>query len=344
MNRYPLFQPHGPCLVVAEVAQSHDGSLGQAHACIDAAAGSGADAIKFQTHIASAESTPAEPWRVRFSQQDATRYDYWRRMEFSEEQWRGLARHARARGLAFLSSPFSLEAAQLLSRIGLSGWKVASGEVGMAPVLDFMRSSQLPIMLSTGMSRLAEIDRSVATLGGARPELAVLQCTSIYPTAAEKVGLNVIDTFRKRYDGASVGLSDHSGTMWAGLAAAARDIDVLEVHVTFSRQMFGPDVTSSITFDELRQLVEGVRFIERAVASPVDKDSVAAELAGMRQLFFKSVVVRENLPAGTVLEPQHLTAKKPGTGIPADRLNLLLGRRLSRDVARDQILTESDLA
>src|SRR5262245_27728030 len=118
-----------PCMIIGEVAQAHDGSHGMAHAYIDAVANAGADAVKFQTHIASAESTPGEPWRVKFSRQDATRYDYWKRMEFTEEQWHGLKQHAQERGLQFLSSPFSVEAVELLKRVGVAAWKVASGEV-----------------------------------------------------------------------------------------------------------------------------------------------------------------------------------------------------------------------
>src|SRR5216684_4034609 len=116
-------------IVVGEVAQTHDGSLGLAHAFVDAIAAAGADAVKFQTHIAAAESTPGEPWRVKFSKQDASRYDYWKRMEFSEEQWHGLKRHADEKRLLFLSSPFSLEAVELLARVGVPAWKIASGEV-----------------------------------------------------------------------------------------------------------------------------------------------------------------------------------------------------------------------
>jgi N-acetylneuraminate synthase len=139
------------CQIIGEVAQAHDGSLGAAHAYIDAIAQAGADAVKFQTHIASAESTPAEPWRVRFSYQDASRYDYWKRMEFTEEQWSGLKRHANEKGLLFLSSPFSLQAAKMLMRVGMPAWKVASGEVTNAPLFDFMIATGLPVMLSTGM-------------------------------------------------------------------------------------------------------------------------------------------------------------------------------------------------
>ena len=128
---------HGP-LIIAEVAQAHDGSLGMAHAFIDAAARAGADAIKFQTHIAAAESGATDTWRVKFSFQDKTRYDYWRRMEFTEEQWAGLRRHADARKLYFLSSPFSVEAVDLLKRVGVAAWKIASGEVNNIPMFERM--------------------------------------------------------------------------------------------------------------------------------------------------------------------------------------------------------------
>ena len=325
------------CMIIAEVAQAHDGSLGMAHAFIDAIANAGADAIKFQTHIAAAESTPGEPWRVKFSPQDATRYDYWERMEFTEEQWHGLKRHADERGLKFLSSPFSVEAVELLTQVGVYAWKVASGEVSTSSMLERMVATRLPILLSTGMSSLSEIDAAVAQVKAHGLPLTVLQCTTAYPCPPEKIGLNLIPFFRERY-GCAVGLSDHSGTIYPGLAAATLGIEVLEVHVTLSREMFGPDVPASVTTSELRQLVEGVRFIEKMKANPVDKDAMAQEMAPLRELFTKSVVARVDLSAGTMLREEHLTVKKPGTGIPADRLHEAVGRRLRRSVKADELL------
>ena len=170
----------GSVFVVAEVGQAHEGSLGAAHAHIDAAADAGADAVKFQTHIADAESTRDERFRVDFSKQDATRYDYWLRMEFSEEGWRGLAGHALDRGLVFFSSPFSLEAVALLERVGVPVWKVGSGEVDNHVLLERIATTGLPVILSSGMSDYAALDRAVALLRGRSP-LAVLQCTTAYP-------------------------------------------------------------------------------------------------------------------------------------------------------------------
>lgn len=331
------------CLLVAEIAQAHDGSLGLAHAFVDAAANAGADAVKFQTHLAAAESTSAEPWRVRFSPQDATRYDYWRRMEFTAEQWCGLREHAAARGLYFLSSPFSHEAVELLDRVGVAAWKVASGEVANPELLDHVAGMRRPVLLSTGLSPLTEIDAAVARVQAHQAPLAVLQCTSAYPCPPERVGLNLLATYRSRY-GCAVGLSDHSGTIYPGLAAATLGADVLELHLTLSREMFGPDVTSSVTTAEFRQLADGVRAIERMLAHPVDKDASAAELAGTRQLFTRSLVARRDLPAGWVLRRDDLVAKKPGGGVPPARLTALVGRPLVRAVRADQPVMEGDLA
>lgn len=335
------FSPSHP-LIIAEVAQAHDGSLGMAHAFIDAIADAGADAVKFQTHIAEAESTPDEPWRVKFSLQDKTRYDYWKRMEFTEEQWFGLKEHAERRGLIFLSSPFSIEAVELLKKVGIAAWKVASGEVTNPLMLEAMAETRLPILLSTGMSTLQEIDEAVARIREKDLPFVVLQCTSMYPTPPEKIGLNMIPFFRERY-GCPVGLSDHSGKIYPALAAVTLGATVIEVHVTFHRKMFGPDVPASITMEELALLVEGVRFIETMLANPVDKDTIALELAEMRRLFTKSVVARMDLPAGTVLKREHLTVKKPGTGIPAPQILTLIGRKLKRPVAKGEILKEEDI-
>jgi N,N'-diacetyllegionaminate synthase len=331
------------CLVIGEVAQAHDGSLGTAHAYIDAIAAAGADAVKFQTHLAEFESTPAEPWRIRFSLQDATRYAYWHRVSFNEEQFAGLRNHAVERGLEFLSSPFSLEAAQMLERIGVNAWKIASGEVSNGPLLEFMLQTGKPLLLSTGMSAMEEVDAAIERFSGAGAEFAVLQCTSKYPCPGEEIGLNMLRLFRERY-GCKVGLSDHSGTIFPALAAVALGANVIEVHVTLSRECFGPDVPASITTSELTQLVKGVRYIERMLNCPVEKNRMAAELEPVRNIFRKSIVLRESLPAGTVLRTEHLVLKKPGTGLAGASLQDVIGKRLTRALEADEMLHEADLA
>ena len=330
-------------VVVGEVGQAHDGSLGMAHAFIDAIADAGADAVKFQTHIAAAESRTDEPWRVQFSYADNSRYEYWKRMEFTAQAWCGLRRHADDRGLAFLSSPFSLEAVDLLRRVGVAAWKVASGEVAHPQLLDAVAQTGAPVLLSSGMSDWAELDGAVARLRGAGAgPLAVLQCTSAYPLTPERLGLNVLGEIRERY-GCATGLSDHSGTIFPALAAVALGGRAIEVHVTLSREMFGPDVAASVTSSELRLLVEGVRYVGAALAAPVDKDEVATELAPMRALFGRSLVARRALPAGHVLAATDLTAKKPGGAIPPARLESLVGCRLRRALQPDEPVGDEDI-
>ena len=232
------------------MAQAHDGSLGLAHAFVDAIADAGADAVKFQTHIATAESTFDEPFRIAFSKQDAKRYDYWRRTAFTAEQWQELASHAKERGITFLSSPFSVEAVHLLARLGVTLWKVPSGELRSRDLLEAMVATGGHILVSSGMSPWQEIDDIVTLLRLRAVEFTLMQCTSRYPTPLSQVGLNVLDQMRSRYS-CPVGLSDHSGTPFPALAAMARGATVIELHVTFDRRMFGPDVPASITFDEL---------------------------------------------------------------------------------------------
>ena len=329
-------------LVIAEIAQGHDGSLGMAHAYIDAVAEAGADAVKFQTHIAEAESTPSEPWREEFSQQDETRFDYWKRMEFTESQWNGLQAHASDRELHFLSSAFSMEAVGMLKRVGVSAWKVASGEVANSLMIQEMMETGWPVLLSTGMSTMGEIDAAVADIRSSGSPLAVLQATSSYPTPPEKLGLNMLKVFRDRY-GCGVGLSDHSGNTFSSLAAVSLGAAIVEVHVVFNRGMFGPDVSASITVAELRELVLGVRFLETALASDVDKDTLAADLAPLRRIFGKSIVAEEDLKAGTILTPDHLSLKKPGTGLGPSRLEGLIGKKLGRAVRRNQLISDEDI-
>src|SRR5262245_66040385 len=185
------------------------------------------------------------------------------------------------------------------------------------------------------MSPLEEIDQAVARARSRHAEVGVFQCTTAYPCPPEKIGLNLIPFYRDRY-GCWVGLSDHSATIYPGLAGAALGMDMLEVHVALSREMFGPDVIASITTQELRQLVDGIRFVERMRAHPLDKDASAQETAPLRKLFTRSLVACASLPAGTVIEREHVVIKKPGTGLRPERVTEVIGARPWRPLGRDQ--------
>ncbi len=331
-----------PCFISAEVAQAHDGSLEKAHAYIEAVAEAGADAVKFQTHIAAEESTPSEPWRTRFSLRDATRYDYWKRMEFTESQWRELAAHAIERDLLFLSSPFSVAAVEMLERVGMPAWKIGAGEIVSRDLLNRVIMTGKPVMLSNGMSTWSELDYAVDLIRNGNVPFAVYQCTTAYPCPAELLGLNVLEQLRQRYE-CPVGFSDHTGSVYAGTAACALGANLIELHVTFSRSDSGPDVPASLTFEELASLVRGIRFIERAISHPVDKDGAALSLSDLRQIFRKKIVAKRTLPAGHCLTRDDLVLKKARDGQPADRINEWIGRVLRKQIAADEVIEGEDL-
>jgi len=331
-----------PCLVIGEIGQAHDGSLGTAHAYVDALARAGVDAVKFQTHIASEESTPHEPWRVRFSPQDETRFEYWKRMEFTPEQWAGLKRHCDEAGVIFLSTPFSLRAVDWLQKLETPAWKMASGEINNHALLEACGATGRPVLLSSGMSSFGELEAAVAVLAESKSPVALLQCTTQYPCPPEAIGLNVLAELEQRH-GCPTGLSDHSGEIYAGLAAVTLGAKLLEVHATFSKQMFGPDVAASLTLEQISTLLQGIRCVEAMLAAPVDKDAVAVEMEPLRRLFNKSVVLARDLARGTVLEREHLALKKPGTGIPAREIERVIGKKLRRELPADHLLSEEDL-
>ena len=331
-----------PAYLIAEVGLAHEGSLGMAHCFVDAVAEAGVDAIKFQTHLADAEGTDRESFRVPVFPQDATRHDYWRRTAFTAKQWKSLAAYCREKGLVFLSSPFSEAAVDLLIDCEVPAWKIASGEVSNPPLLEHVAATGLPVILSSGMSDWQELDAAVGIFKTAEVSVAVLQCTSAYPCPPESWGLNLLGEMRTRY-GCPVGLSDHSGMLAPSLAAVTMGAGVLEFHITLSGHMFGPDVSSSLTVGQVGELARSVRRLETALASPVDKDAAAAEKPELRRLFTKSIVAAQDFPAGTVLAREHLAFKKPGDGLPAGDYKTLIGRRTRVALTHDQQLHPDDL-
>ncbi len=330
------------CFIIAEVAQAHDGSLGIAHSYIDAVAQAGADAIKFQTHIAAAESSIDEPFRVNFSYEDPTRYDYWKRMEFTEDQWIGLAEHCEEAGIVFLSSPFSNEAVDMLVRVGMPAWKVGSGEVNNSVILNSMTETKKPILLSSGMSCWEEIDKSVSTIKKSGTPLALFQCTSIYPTLLNEVGLNLISDMRERYR-VPIGLSDHSGLTSPALAAIATKADLLEVHVVFDKQLFGPDTKASITISQLKEIVAFRDQYFLMDQNPINKDEMALKLSDMKSLFNKSVVLTDSINKGEPISRKLLDVKKPGIGIPANCIEDCIGKKARKNFSKGHILKWDDL-
>ncbi|QDD13359.1 N-acetylneuraminate synthase [Candidatus Methylopumilus rimovensis] len=328
--------------IIAEVAQAHDGSLGLAHSFIDAVAETGADAIKFQTHIADAESTKDENFRVPMSGQDNTRWDYWKRMEFTKDQWHELYKHAKQKGLIFLSSPFSCEAFEILDGIGIPAWKIGSGEFYNSNLLNKIIETRKPILLSTGMATYNEIDEAYKIFKSFSVDFALFQCVSLYPAPLEKVGLNILNEFRDKYD-CCLGLSDHSGTVFPSLAAMVQSVDIIEVHVVFDKRMYGPDTSSSITIEDLDFLVTANKSFTTLRKNPIKKDLTAKDLRTTRSIFTKSLCLINSLKAGEIIHTENLTLKKPGTGISVNERDKLVGKRVLCDVLADRLIKWSDI-
>jgi N,N'-diacetyllegionaminate synthase len=325
--------------VIAEIGSVHDGSFGNACRLIEAAAGCGADAVKFQTHIAEAETLLDAPSPSYFSAEP--RAAYFRRTGFSNDQWQRLAAVAKSANVDFLSSPFSLEAVDLLEEIGIGAYKIPSGEVSNTPLLERVARTGKPVFLSSGMSSWIELDAAVAACRGGGP-LTLLQCTSVYPCPPEQVGLNVMVEMARRYR-VPVGYSDHTMGYSAPIAAVALGAVVIEKHFTFSRLMYGSDAKHSMEPGEFRTLCQELKEAGRMMASPIDKDNLSA-VSDMKLIFEKSIVAAVELQAGTEIAENHLAFKKPGDGIPASKYRDLIGRRIVNAVPRDHKFSQEDFA
>ena len=316
---------------------NHDGSLGNAVRTAEVAAECGADAVKFQLHDADAETTRDAPSPPYFEHE--TRYEYFKRTAFTDDEWAMLKRACDDARIEFMCSVFSVEAVERLEQIGVARYKIGSGEVTNLELVRHVAATRKPVLLTSGMSSWAELDAAVDAAGD---DVTVLQCTSEYPTPPERVGLNVLAELRERY-GKPVGLSDHTIGNYAAFAAVTLGAVVVEKHFALSKNLYGPDAAFSMEPDELEDLVEGIRDIEAMLANPVDKDDLA-RVAEMKRVFEKSVVTVAEITAGATIERAMVAAKKPGTGIPAARIDDVVGRRAARDLPADTVVTEEMLA
>ena len=328
--------------ILAEVGQAHDGSLGILHSYIDTLSQAGVDAVKFQMHIAEAESSEYEPFRVKFSYEDNSRYDYWKRMEFSLDQWHEIKKHCDDVGVEFVCSPFSNMSVDWLIDLNVQKYKIGSGEVGNFLMLEKIAKTGKEIILSSGMSNFNELDETINFLKKFDNKISILQCTTKYPTDSKDIGLNVIEELRNRYN-IEVGLSDHSGAIYPSLAAVSLGAKILEFHAVFDKNMFGPDSNSSLTISEITQLVEGVRFIEESLENKIDK-SDTSKFKNLKDIFEKSLAINKNMKSGEVITFDDLEAKKPSNkGIPVKIFSQVIGKKLKNNLKKWDFLKEGGI-
>ena len=321
--------------IIAEIGNTHEGSIGLAKQFIKAASACGVDAVKMQTHIFEAESLLGAPNPPYFT--DETRAEYFKRTAFTLQEWKELKRYSEeVLNVDFFSSPFSLEAVDMLEEVGIKTYKIASGEVSNTPLLERVARTRKKVLLSSGMSSWDDLDRAVEALQSSGcTDLTVLQCTSEYPCPPERSGLNVLAEMRARYKGIQVGYSDHTLGVAISIAAVSMGATVIEKHFTLSNQMYGSDAMNSIEPREFKRLVKEIRDVEIALLNRVDKDEKGTEIQNMKMTFEKSIVSAENIPMNTRIESQMLAYKKPGNGIPANKYEEIIGKIVNKGVTKD---------
>lgn len=319
--------------IISEIGSVHDGSFGNALKLITLAKEIGADTVKFQTHIASTETVKNAPMPPYFKGEP--RYEYFNRTGFDKAQWKDLIEYCREADINFLSSPFSLEAYDLLASLGVKQFKIASGEVTNIPLVKRIADDGFKVYLSSGMSTWQELKNAVVAVG--QGEMVVMQCSSIYPCPADKLGLNVITEMQRELD-VPVGFSDHSLGYSACLAAVTLGAVCVEKHLTFSRKMYGSDAALAMEPNEFATLVKEIRFLDHALQNPVSKDT-SYDYSDMKRTFEKSIVSIKDLPAGHVLVRENLGFKKPAVGIAPAFLEEIIGKKLKHDVVEDEALT-----
>jgi sialic acid synthase SpsE len=328
-----------PTYVIAEIGSNHNKDLALAKQLIEVAADAGADAAKFQTYSGS---------RIYSRKAESKYLSRWTTMTPAElledislpRAWHAeLADHARSRGIDFFSSPFDRDAVKLLAEVGSPVLKIASGEIVDLPLIRAAAATGLPLIVSTGMATLAEIEDAVtaAEQAGA-PAVGLMQCASVYPAPAGRINLRAMDTLRTAF-GVPAGLSDHSTGIAIPVAAAARSAAFIEKHITLDRSMPGPDHSFAIEPEELAAMVRGIRDAEAALGDGRKDGPSPEELDENYTLSRRSLIAARDLPAGTVLEPDMVTIKRPGFGIAPKHLEIVIGRTLRADVEADDVLT-----
>lgn len=331
-----------PAYIIAEIAQAHDGSLGFAHSFIDLASSVGCDAVKFQVHIASDESSRQDSFRTKFTYLDETRFQYWQRMEFTIDEWLQLKKHAEDLGLEFICSVFSIKAFLMMKKINLKIWKIASGEIFNEELLKNIASQNSYMIISNGIIDINKTKQLTSRLSKINKKLALLHCNSLYPTPIDKINLNQMLSLKSKLN-FPIGYSDHSGNPYTAIAAITLGAQIVEIHLCFNKLQFGPDTSSSLSPMDIKKVIEANKIIYLTKGNLKSKKSSNKSITKVAKLFTKSVGVNKNLKKGHILKKEDLCLKKPGTGIKPKNIDRCIGKKINRDISFDEILFLKDL-
>jgi len=335
--------PH--VFIIAEAGVNHNGSVDLALKLIDSAKASGADAVKFQTFQAdklATRSAHKAAYQERTTASEESQFEMLERLELDTDTHKRLTEYCRQVGIQFLSSPFDAESADLLAEMDIPLFKIPSGEITNLPFLDHVARKGRPIILSTGMSTLGEIEEALTVLRAAgNRQITLLHCVTEYPAPYAETNLRAMNTLRVAF-GLPVGYSDHTRGIEISIAAAALGAEVIEKHFTIDRSLPGPDHAASLEPDELKQMVASIRHVEAALGDGI-KAPARCELPNI-SVARKSVVAARSLIAGQRLTSEDLDIKRPGNGIAPRLKPMLIGRTLSAGVEKDEVLRWDHLA
>ena len=327
-----------PPLVMAEVGINHEGDVNKALQLVDAAAAAGAELVKFQCHITDKEMVPTDMTPGEISSEKL--WDIIKRCELTADEERRVQAHCAQKGVIYLSTPFSREAADRLNEMGVPAFKIGSGECNNLPLLDHIAKFGKPMILSTGMNDLASVKRSVSVMEGRVP-YALLHCTSMYPTPYDKVRLGGVSDLMQAFPGVPIGSSDHSMNIWTCLGAVALGASLLEKHFTISRQWPGPDTGISIEPGELKDMIEGSRAVWQARGGG---KTILPEEQPVIDFAYATVVSIAPIKAGEAFSLSNIWVKRPGTGpLKADSFEKVLGKRATRNIEAERHITPADI-
>lgn len=329
-----------PPLVIAEIGINHNGSLKTAFEMVDAAYKAGAEVIKHQTHVVEDEMSK-EAKKVIPGNASVSIYEIMESCALSEEDEIKLKEYVESKGMIFLSTPFSRAAADRLERMGVSAYKIGSGECNNYPLIEHIAAFKKPMIVSTGMNNLEQVRKTVQILEKYEVPYALLHTTNLYPTPVHLVRLGAMQALQKEFPNAIIGLSDHTTNNNACLAATALGASILERHFTDSMQRKGPDIVNSMDPIALKELIIGSAEIAQmrgGVKEAAKEEQVTIDFA------FATVVTIQPLKKGDTLTKENIWVKRPGTGeIKAESFNDLLGKRVNKDIANDEHLSWSDI-
>lgn len=328
------------CFVIAEAGVNHNGDVTKALQLVDAAAEAGADLVKFQTFSADRLVTRAAKTAdyQRRNEQGDTQYDMLRRLEMTPAMHEAVIAHCAGRGIGFFSTGFDIESVNQLVGYGARLFKVPSGEITNLPYLRHIGGLGKPVILSTGMATMGEIEAAIDVLEGAgtaRANIVVLHCNTEYPTPMRDVNLRAMLSIRDAF-GVTVGYSDHTAGIEVAIAAAALGASVIEKHFTLDRRLPGPDHSASLEPDELRAMVTAIRNIDQAMGDGIKRPSPSE--TKNKVIARKSIVAGRPIATGEPYSAENMAVKRPADGVSPMRWDEMIGRRAPRDFATDEAL------